>query len=131
MGRDYPDGTFSLTKQRDPDDPQYLALDWDGSRSTDYFERITDVGRRLADELGGRFVRHLPSLLSRTVTVHPLGGCPMGNDPQTSVVDPFGKVHQADGLYIVDGSILPSSVGPNPSLTIAAIANRAADHLIG
>lgn len=130
MGRDYPDGTFSLTKQRDPDDAQYLALDWNGSRSADYFERITDVGKRLADELGGRFVRHLPSLLSRTVTVHPLGGCPMGDDPDTSVVNTYGKAHKADGLYVVDGSILPSSVGPNPSLTIAAIANRAADQLL-
>jgi cholesterol oxidase len=130
MGRDYPDGTFSLTERDDPDDAQYLALDWNGTRSADYFDRVSSVGRALATELGGTFVRHLPTLLSRAVTVHPLGGCPMGDDPATSVVDSYGKVHGTDDLYVVDGSILPASVGPNPSLTIAAIANRAADRML-
>jgi cholesterol oxidase len=132
MGRDYPDGTFSLTERDDPDDTQYLALDWNGTRSSDYFERVTNVQRALAEELGGKFVRNLPSLLSRTITVHPLGGCPMGDDPTTSVVDSYGRVRVPDvDLHIVDGSIIPASVGPNPSLTIAAIANRAADRMLG
>lgn len=135
MGRDYADGTFSLTPKLDPENPEartFLALDWNGTRSAEYFDRVTSVSRDLTEELGGKFIRHIPTaLFSREITVHPLGGCPMGTDPTTSVVDSYGKSHVHDGLFVVDGSILPASVGPNPSLTIAAVANRAADNMLG
>jgi cholesterol oxidase len=71
-----------------------------------------------------------PWYLSRLVTVHPCGGCPMGRDEREGVVDSYGRVFNHPGLLIVDGSILPGPVGPNPSTTIAALAHRAADRLI-
>ena len=46
----------------------------------------------------------------------------MGTSPEDSVVNTKGEVFGYDGLYVVDGSILPTSVGPNPSLSIAAVA---------
>jgi choline dehydrogenase-like flavoprotein len=57
------------------------------------------------------------------------GACRMGADPRTSVVDPFGKLHHVENLYLSDGSILPGSPGVDPSLTIMANALRIADHL--
>ena len=66
----------------------------------------------------------------RVITVHPLGGCPMGRDSSTGVVDPWGRVFGQRGLYIADGSVMPGPVGPNPSLTIAALADRFASHLL-
>jgi len=45
-------------------------------------------------------------------------------------VDEFGQVFNYPGFYITDGSIVPGPVGPNPSLTIAAITNRAAEHIV-
>ena len=73
-------------------------------------------------------------------TVHPLGGCAIGADSQRGVVDEYGRVFDPGsrsgpggtypGLLVLDGSILPSSLGVNPALTIAAIAQRAARRLV-
>ena len=54
----------------------------------------------------------------------------MGRDESEGVVDSYGRVFGHQGLVVVDGSILPGPVGPNPSNTIAAMAHRAADRLI-
>lgn len=68
------------------------------------------------------------------LTVHPLGGCPMGASVAEGVVDPLGRVFAADGgihegLMVLDGSVLPGSLGANPALTIAAVARRASRKL--
>jgi choline dehydrogenase-like flavoprotein len=62
---------------------------------------------------------------------HQNGTCRMGNDPATSVLDPFCKAHDLDNLYVVDASYFVSAAAVNPSLTIIANAIRVADHLIG
>lgn len=61
---------------------------------------------------------------------HPLGTCRMGEDPATSVTDSFGAVHDVPGLYIADGSLVVTGSCANPAATIAALALRAAEHLI-
>jgi choline dehydrogenase-like flavoprotein len=63
------------------------------------------------------------------VAFHPLGTCRMGGDPQRSVVDPSYETHDIPGLYIVDGSVVPSSIAVNPQLTIMALATRAGEML--
>jgi choline dehydrogenase-like flavoprotein len=63
--------------------------------------------------------------LHKTVTAHPLGGCPIGDDPASSVSDSSGEVWGHQGLFVVDGSMVPTGLGVNPSLTIAALAERA------
>jgi choline dehydrogenase-like flavoprotein len=60
---------------------------------------------------------------------HQLGGCRMGSDPRTSVVDAYCKAHDLPNLYVVDGSVFPSSSEKNPTLTIMALAARTADHI--
>lgn len=65
------------------------------------------------------------------ITVHPLGGCPMGNCGKDGVVDLCGRVFKDDGidvyenLVVLDGSIIPKALGINPALTIAALAEMA------
>ena len=63
--------------------------------------------------------------LNRPLTAHILGGCPMGANAQEGVVDKHGRVFGHDGLYVVDGSIIPANLGVNPSLTITALAEHA------
>lgn len=70
------------------------------------------------------------------LTVHPLGGCPIGPSRDEGVVDQYGRVYDFsprkgttdlhEGLWVLDGSVLPSSLGVNPALTIAAVAQRSA-----
>jgi choline dehydrogenase-like flavoprotein len=58
-------------------------------------------------------------------SAHQMGGCPMGADPATSVVDPEHRFRGVDNLFVVDGSVLPTALGVNPSETIYGLAHRA------
>jgi cholesterol oxidase len=55
----------------------------------------------------------------------------MADDPANGVVDDAGKVFGYDGLYVMDGSIVPAALGVNPSKTIAALAERGVECLLG
>jgi choline dehydrogenase-like flavoprotein len=58
-------------------------------------------------------------------SAHQMGGCPMGTDPARSVVDLQHRFRGVDNLYVVDGSVLPTALGVNPSETIYGLAHRA------
>jgi hypothetical protein len=58
---------------------------------------------------------------------HPLGTCRMGTDPARSCVGPDGAAHDVAGLWVADGSTIPSSLGVNPQMTIMALALRSAE----
>jgi cholesterol oxidase len=64
-------------------------------------------------------------LLNTGITAHILGGCPIGPDPSTGVIDGQNRAYGHEGLYVVDGSMIPANLGVNPSLTIAALAELA------
>jgi len=61
---------------------------------------------------------------------HPLGGCRMADSPDLGVVDSHGAVYGYEGLFCIDGSVIPTSLGVNPSLTIAAVSERSAEALV-
>lgn len=63
------------------------------------------------------------------VSFHPQGTLRMGADPATTVVNPLGETHDVKNLYVVDGSILPTSIGYNPSETIYALASYISDQI--
>lgn len=65
------------------------------------------------------------NLLGMPTTAHILGGAPMSHNAEEGVVDENFQVHNYDGMYIIDGSIMPANPGVNPSLTIAALAEYA------
>jgi len=119
MGRDVPDGVMKLRRG-------YLDVDWTEATSTAYFDRIRQTMIDVAGVLGARYVDNPLRPVKRLVTVHPLGGAPMGHHPGEGVVDSYGQVFGYPGMYVADGSIMPGPVGPNPSLTIAALADRMA-----
>ncbi len=124
MGRDIPDGTMRLTADG------LLDVDWNKRRSNPTFEEVRRTGRAIADILDGTFKDNPPWYVGRVVTVHPLGGCPMGRNEREGVVDSYGQVFGYPGFVIADGSVMPGPVGPNPSNTIAALAHRFSERLI-
>ena len=62
-------------------------------------------------------------------SAHVMGGCPMGDDPERSVADTNGKVHQLENLYIMDGSLFPTSIGANPQLSIYGLVYKLSSNL--
>jgi cholesterol oxidase len=82
-----------------------------------------EIARRLAEKMNGTVWQSLwiPFAGSPT-TAHVLGGCRMSDTPDDGVVDRAGRVHGHRGLYVADGSVVPSNLGVNPSLTITALA---------
>nr|WP_042198882.1 GMC family oxidoreductase [Kibdelosporangium sp. MJ126-NF4]CEL23595.1 Cholesterol oxidase [Kibdelosporangium sp. MJ126-NF4]CTQ93131.1 Cholesterol oxidase (EC 1.1.3.6) [Kibdelosporangium sp. MJ126-NF4] len=59
------------------------------------------------------------------LTAHFIGGCPIGEDERSGVIDPYHRVHNYPGLSVVDGAAITANLGVNPSLTITAQAERA------
>jgi cholesterol oxidase len=124
MGREEPVGVMGLRGD-------LLNVDWTIDRSSAYFERVRAAQRRLAEELHAEFRDNpLWHVGRRVITVHPLGGAPMGRHEREGVVNAWGEVFGHPGLYVADGSVMPGTVGPNPSLTIAALADRFADGML-
>jgi len=88
-------------------------------------ERIKSFRNLLKSKLSP----HLSFVMSEDVSLnygHPCGTCRMGDNPKTSVVDKNCKAYDVDNLYLVDASVMPTSGGANPSLTITANALRVA-----
>jgi choline dehydrogenase-like flavoprotein len=65
----------------------------------------------------------------RYTSFHPQGTCRMGADPKSTVVSPTGETHEIKNLYIVDASLLPTSIGYNPSETVYALAHYISDQI--
>jgi cholesterol oxidase len=63
------------------------------------------------------------------ITAHPLGTCRMAGDVFEGVVDENCQVFNYPNLYVIDGSVVPTALGVNPALTIAAIAEKVSTHL--
>lgn len=84
-----------------------------------------EVARRVAEKIDGYPAGSLTDLAGIPMTGHFIGGCPIGDSPQTGVVDPYQRLFGWPGLHVVDGSVVPANLGVNPSLTITALAERA------
>ncbi len=111
-----------------------LRIDWPAVGKQKVFERINNTLLEVTRPLGGTY---LPNPLWNRllghdlVTVHPLGGCRMADRAEDGVVNHRGQVFSAaagsdvhEGLYVMDGAIIPRSLGVNPLLTISALAER-------
>lgn len=108
-----------------------LTSDWgDREAPPTFMPQAHDVAARLAEKMGGAAVSVLPEVvLDTTTTAHILGGCPMGDSSEDSVIDRYNRVHNYNGMYVVDASMISANLGVNPSLTITALAERAMSYV--
>ena len=85
-----------------------------------------EATRRIADKIGGAPAGTWGEVFNIPMTAHFLGGCAIGADRSTGVIDAYHRVHGYPTLSVVDGSAVSANLGVNPSLTITAQAERAA-----
>lgn len=125
-------GEFTLEKDR-------LRLSWPGAKDEPVYARMDETLNNMVTSAGGKYVKNpLAGTLmgKQPATAHPLGGCGMGDDGSRGVVNHKCEVFDAadvtaaprathEGLYVIDGSVIPRSLGVNPLLTISALAERA------
>jgi choline dehydrogenase-like flavoprotein len=88
--------------------------------------------QRIYQALGGELFLDRYRQEGTVSTAHPLGGCRMAEraDAPAGVVDPNGESFSNPNLFVVDSAAIPSALGVNPSMTIAAVAESIADRLV-
>jgi cholesterol oxidase len=116
MGRDRNTGQVYLRE----DDT--VLIKWDMQPSQLHFDRMRREMGKIAKALGGKYLDSPLTYAGKMIAVHPLGGCIMAENAEEGVVSTKGEVFGHPGLYVADGSVIPTSLGPNPSLTISAIS---------
>jgi cholesterol oxidase len=127
MGRDSSNGTLRLNRLG------RLEVSIDPEDSRLMFDRMKETLGELGAAVEGE-ATFAPATgpFGRFLIGHALGGCAMADDPAQGVVDAHGRAfgYEDEGLRILDGSIVPTAIGVNPSKTIAALAERGIEHLI-
>lgn len=133
IGNDDASGVMSLASDR-------LRISWPGVGDQPIYKAMQAslIGATTAER--GIYVKEptwTKVLRQSLITVHPLGGCSMADSADKGVVNDKGQVFSGssgtavhDGLYVTDGSVLPTAAGVNPLLTISALAERAMSILI-
>jgi cholesterol oxidase len=124
------------------DEKGKVRVVWPKVAKQPIFEKVDRNLRKATQATGGNYTRNPLTetiLGNNLITVHPLGGCVMGRDSKSGVVNHKCQVFDArpdaaegavlSGLYVCDGSVIPRPLGVNPLLTISALAERAMIHL--
>ncbi|ROP83607.1 cholesterol oxidase [Stella humosa] len=125
QGADASNGVMRIERDLLDPDGWSLDLEWDPAPSSGVVNALIDRHRQFTRATGGRIIEPLIwRIFDYLITPHPLGGCGMGTDRTTGVVDHAGEVFGYPRLHVLDGSIVPRALGLNPSRTIAALAER-------
>lgn len=129
VSHDDASGRLLLQKDR-------VYVDWPGYSDAPLRLRAERKVKALIEKMGGEFVSNpfaMGAFGGNRIIAHPLGGCGMGDTAETGVVAHDGRVFDPakgptgvhDGLYVLDGAAIPTSVGVSPLLTISGLAERA------
>ncbi len=132
MGLDQATGRMALNRNG------YLEIDWPYRDSLPLYDAINRTARAFGREIGAQAVTALPNWwwpLRKNITVHSLGGCRLGDDARAGVTDAapgrMGQVFGYAGLYVANGSIVPTALGANPVATISALSEMVAEGITG
>lgn len=132
MGKDNSAGVMKL------DARGRLNLVWPFEQNQPLYSAIVRMGKRFKKWAKAKAFIPMPNFLwplKSNVTVHSLGGCKLADNPEKGVTSAaekdFGAVFGYQGLYVADGSLLPTAVGANPVATISALSERVAEGITG
>lgn len=125
MGRDDAIGSYKLDKDGK------VIIDFPVSDNDEYISYLNKLGKLLSKKANAYFIPNGFAQLSKIVEIpHNMGGVSMGNDISDGVVDTYGRVFGYEDFVVMDGSIMPTSLGPNPVGTILAFAERSMKKII-
>ncbi|MFJ9813920.1 GMC family oxidoreductase N-terminal domain-containing protein [Streptomyces sp. NPDC101151] len=96
-----------------------------GAPNPKQIKAASEAASALATEINGFAGSNVGELMGTPLTAHFLGGCPIGDSPETGVIDPYHRLYGHPGISVVDGAAVSANLGVNPSLTITAQAERA------
>ncbi|MFF5500988.1 GMC oxidoreductase [Streptomyces roseolus] len=96
-----------------------------GAPNPTQIEAATRAATLLSEEINGFAGSNIGELMGTPLTAHFLGGCPIGADAESGVIDPYHRLYGHPGISVVDGAAVSANLGVNPSLTITAQAERA------
>jgi cholesterol oxidase len=119
------DNSITLKPKKGPFGWDVRATPGHGEPNPTWIPEGHEAVRLLAEETGALPGGSWGDLFDVPMTAHFLGGCVIGDSPETGVIDPYHRVYGHPGLHIVDGSAVSANLGVNPSLTITAQAERA------
>lgn len=105
--------------------PRLTSQQGHGAPSPTWIPAGERAARLLAAEINGVADGSVGDIFDIPMTAHFIGGCPIGDGPETGVVDPYHRLYGHPGISVVDGSAISANAGVNPSLTITAQAERA------
>ncbi len=105
-------------------------LRYDIARETTHGFNLSDSASRSIMTLDGLATLHLVKSTNKIQCAHPLASCRMGDDPETSALDDSHELRGHPGIFVTDASSVPTSLCVNPSLTIAALAERASSIML-
>jgi cholesterol oxidase len=97
-----------------------------GAPNPTWIPVANEAVRRMAQKIDGEPGGNIGDLANIPMTAHFIGGCTIGDSPESGVIDAYHRVYGYEELYVVDGAAISANLGVNPSLTIAAQAERAA-----
>ncbi|WP_405435941.1 GMC family oxidoreductase [Streptomyces avidinii] len=96
-----------------------------GEPNPDHIPEAAEGARLLARSINGTASSNVGELMGTPLTAHFLGGCPIGQDAEHGVIDPYHRLFGYPGISVVDGASVSANLGVNPALTITAQAERA------
>jgi len=119
------DNSITVRGEKGPFGWDLKARPGHGEPNPTWIPQGHEAVRLMAEETGGMPGGNWGDLFDIPLTAHFIGGCVIGDSPQTGVIDPYHRLYGHPGLHVVDGSTISANLGVNPSLTITAQAERA------
>jgi choline dehydrogenase-like flavoprotein len=106
-----------------------MSVDYDGNdvkSMKDYLQQTSEM----LELAGCKNIQTNDTRQAPGLDIHEMGGCRMGKDPKTSLLNKYNQFHLCKNVFVTDGAAMVSTSTQNPSLTFMAFTARAVDHAV-
>jgi choline dehydrogenase-like flavoprotein len=134
QGETIPKETNHVRLSKDQKDPWGIpqlitSVDYDNNDEKLLKDFLTQASEML-DKAGCKYIQHRDSKQAPGLDIHEMGGCRMGKDPKTSLLNKWNQLHHCKNVFVTDGASMVSTSTQNPSITFMALTARAVNHAV-